>query len=36
MGSGVGAYVLGPALAIDKSPSLVCFFAKFSSPNFSP
>ena len=30
------AHVLGPALAIDKSPGLVCFLAKFSSANFSP
>jgi hypothetical protein len=30
------AYVLGPALAMDRSPGLVCFFWKFSSANFSP
>ena len=30
------AYVLGPALAMERSPGLVCFLAKFSSANFSP
>jgi len=30
------SYVFGPALAMDKRPGLVCFFAKFSSANFSP
>jgi len=32
----VRVYVLGPALAIDKSPGLVCLRSKFSSANFSP
>ncbi len=32
----VRAYVFGPALAIDKSPGLVCLRSKFSSANFSP
>ena len=32
----VKAYVCGPALAIDKSPGVVCFLEKFSSGNFSP
>ena len=30
------AYVLGPALAMDSSPGLVCLSLKFSSANFSP
>ena len=30
------AYVLGPALAMERSPGLVCFLEKFSSANFSP
>jgi hypothetical protein len=30
------AYVLGPALAIERSPGLVCLREKFSSANFSP
>ena len=30
------AYVLGPALAIERSPGLVCLRMKFSSANFSP
>lgn len=30
------SYVLGPALAIDRSPGLVCLRVKFSSANFSP
>lgn len=29
-------YVLGPALAMERSPGLVCLRAKFSSANFSP
>ncbi len=32
----VPAYVLGPALAMERSPGLVCLRAKFSSANFSP
>ena len=35
-GLGGGSYVLGPALAIDRSPGLVCLREKFSSANFSP
>ena len=31
-----GAYVFGPALAMERSPGLVCFLVKFSSANFSP
>jgi hypothetical protein len=30
------AYVLGPALAMERSPGLVCLREKFSSANFSP
>jgi hypothetical protein len=30
------SYVLGPALAIERSPGLVCLREKFSSANFSP
>lgn len=30
------AYVFGPAFAMERSPGLVCFRAKFSSANFSP
>lgn len=30
------AHVFGPALAMDKSPGLVCLRLKFSSANFSP
>jgi hypothetical protein len=30
------AYVLGPALAIERSPGLEWVFLKFSSANFSP
>ena len=30
------AYVLGPALAIERRPGFVCFSLKFSSANFSP
>lgn len=29
-------YVLGPALAMESRPGLVCLSAKFSSENFSP
>merc|ERR1712225_125617 len=28
--------VFGPALAMERSPGLVCFLEKFSSANFSP
>jgi hypothetical protein len=34
--SGKRAYVLGPALAMERSPGLVCLRVKFSSANFSP
>lgn len=30
------AYVFGPALAMERSPGLVCFLEKFSSANLSP
>jgi hypothetical protein len=30
------AYVFGPALAMERSPGLVCLREKFSSANFSP
>ena len=30
------AYVLGPALAMERRKGLLCFNLKFSSPNFSP
>jgi hypothetical protein len=29
-------YVLGPALAMERRPGLLCFNWKFSSANFSP
>jgi hypothetical protein len=29
-------YVLGPALAMERRPGLVCLYLKFSSGNFSP
>jgi len=32
----VKAYVLGPALAMDRRPGRVCLMLKFSSANFSP